>query len=166
MEKRIKAPYYTERPTTLAGFLHGKTLPNGWLYSRGMYRTKITAEDLPEHYIRGTIYKAQGYISVLGIKNIVYRPNYHINHMHRDDFLYVSYDKPIRKTVDERGFTDYWDYDALMYGGMILTFIRAIRKYKSYNIEPIAEEVKKKEKFFLEKYPEECKYMSKSCLLE
>lgn len=89
VEKRIKAPYYTERPTTLAGFLHGKTLPNGWLYSRGMYRTKITAEDLPEYYIRGTIYKAQGYISVLGIKDIVYRPNYHINHMHRDDFLYT-----------------------------------------------------------------------------
>ena len=86
--------------------------------------------------------------------------------MHRDDFLYVSYDKPIRRTVDERGFTDYWDYDALMYGGMIVTFIRAIRKHQSYNIEPIAEEVKKKERFFLEKYPEECKYMSKSCLLE
>ena len=53
-----------------------------------------------------------------------------------------------------------------MYGGMIVTFIRAIRKHQSYNIEPIAEEVKKKERFFLEKYPEECKYMSKSCLLE
>jgi len=40
---------------------------------------------------------------------------------------------------------------------MIVDFIRAVRKFQSYDIEPIADEVKRKEAFFREKYPEECK---------
>lgn len=43
-----------------------------------------------------------------------------------------------------------------MYGHMILDFIRVVRKYQSYDIELIAEEVKKKEAFYRKKYPEEC----------
>ena len=39
---------------------------------------------------------------------------------------------------------------------MILDFIRAVRQYQSYDIEPIADEVKKKEVFYREKYPEDC----------
>lgn len=166
MGKKIAAAFYTEKPTTLAGFLHGKTLPNGCLYSRGKYKTKITPKDLPDHYIEGMIFKANGYISVTGIKDIVYKPNYSVNHLHKDDHLYVSFDKPIRMTVDGRGYKEYWDYDAVLWGGMIVTYIRAIRKYQSYDIEPIAEEVKKKENFFFERYPEECRFISKSILLE
>lgn len=86
--------------------------------------------------------------------------------MHRDDFLYISYDRPIRWETDERGFTSYFDYDAILWGHMILDFIRAVRCWNSYDIEDIAEEVKKKEAFFLEKYPEESKNLGKSCLLE
>lgn len=107
-----------------------------------------------------------GYISVLGIKDIVYKPNYHINHMHRDDFIYISYNRPIRSETDARGYVSYHDYDALLWGGMIVEFIRAIRSQKSFDIDPIALEVKKKETFFLEKYPEESKFYGKSNLLE
>lgn len=97
-----------------------------------------------------------GYISVLGVKDILYKPNYHINHLHRDDFLYISYDKPIVETKDKHGYDIREGYDALLYGHMIIDFIRAVRKYQSYDIEPIAIEVKKKEAFYREKYPEEC----------
>lgn len=166
MGKRITAPFYTEKPTSLAGYFRGKALPNGWLYSKGRYKTMITPEDLPEHYLEGVIFRTYGYISVMGIKDIVYKPNYTVNHLHRDDLLFISFDKPIRTTVDGRGYTDYWDYDAVLWGGEIVRYIRAIRKYHSYDIEPIAEEVKKKEKFFFENYPEECKFISKSILLE
>ena len=166
MKKKITAPFYTVKQTSLAGYFHGEPLPNGWLYSKGKYKTKITAEDLPQHYIEGMIFKANGYISVMGIKDMIYSPNYHVNHLHKDDLLYISFDKPIRVTITERGYKDYWDYDAVLWGGMIVAYIRAIRKYQSYDIEPIAEEVKKKEKFFFENYPEECRFISKSILLE
>lgn len=86
--------------------------------------------------------------------------------MHRDDFLYVSYELPIRSETDARGYVSYHDYDALLWGSMIVEFIRAIRKWGSYDIEPIADEVKKKERFFIEKYPEECINLSPSNLLE
>lgn len=166
MAKRVIAPFYTTKKTTLKGYLHGETLPNSYLYASGKYATKITAEDLPEHYIPGVIFKSDGYISVKGIKDIAFRPNYFTKHLHRDDHMFISYDKPICNTIDERGFVDHHGYDAVIYGGMIVRFIRAVRKYGSYDIEPIAEEVKKKEKYFLEKYPEECEHLSKSMLLE
>lgn len=156
MAKRITAPFYTETKVGLSSFYKDTRLPNGYLYSKGEYKTKITAADIPKHYIHGWIFKVQGYISVLGIKDIAYYANYHINHLHKDDHLYISYDKPIRKEVDERGHIWYHDYDAVLWGYMIVDFIRAVRKHKSYDIEPIALQVKKKERYFREKYPEEC----------
>ena len=155
-KKRITAPFYTETKVGLKGLFHNTRLPNGYLYSKGEYKTKITAEDLPEYYIYGWIFKSLGYISVLGVKDIVYKPNYHINHLHKDDFLYISYDKPIVETKDKYGYDVREGYDALLYGHMILDFIRAVRKYQSYDIETIADEVKKKEAFYREKYPEDC----------
>lgn len=156
MAKKITAPFYTETKVGIRNLFHDTRLPDGCLYSKGIYRTKITAEDLPEHYIHGWIFKVQGYISVLGIKDIAYRPNYHINHLHRDDHLYISYDKKITYEADEHGRMWHHNYDAVLWGYMIVDFIRAVRKFQSYDIEPIADEVKKKEKFYREKYPEEC----------
>ena len=49
---------------------------------------------------------------------------------------------------------------------MIVEFIRAIRKWNSYDIESIVDEVKKKEAFFLDKYPEERRFYGKSNLLD
>ena len=157
MAKRIKAPFYTETKVGLKAFFQDTRLPNGYLYSKGEYKTKITAEDLPEHYIHGWIFKVQGYISVLGVKDIAYYANSHIKHLHKDDHLYISYKDRITQEADERGHMCYHGYDAVLWGYMIVDFIRAVRKYHSYNIEPIALQVKKKERFFREKYPEECK---------
>ena len=157
-KKRITAPFYTETKVGIKSLFHDTRLPNGYLYSKGKYKTNITAEDLPEHYIYGWIFKVMGYISVLGVKDIVFKPNYRINHLHKDDFLYISYDKPIVEMKDQHGYDFREGYDALLYGHMILEFIRAVRKYQSYDIEPIADGVKKKEAFFREKYPEECNH--------
>ena len=166
MKKRIKAPFYTETKLGIGNMFKDTKLPNGWLYSKGRNATKITAADLPEHYIPMTVFKVLGYISVFGIVDIKYRPNYRINHMHRDDFLYISYSTPIKGETDQYGHVRYYDYDALLYGGSIVLFIRAVRRFQSYDIEPIAAEVDKKERYFIEKHPEECAWMSLSCLLE
>ena len=55
MAKRVKAPFYTETKVGLKALFKDTRLPNGYLYSKGEYKTKITAEDLPEHYIHGWI---------------------------------------------------------------------------------------------------------------
>lgn len=147
MAKKMTAPFYTETKIGLKGMFCDTKLPNGYLYAKGQYKTKITAAELPEHYVHGWIFKAIGYISVLDIKDVVYKPNYHLNHLHKDDLLYVSYDKPIIETKDELGY-DIDGYDVLLNGSMVVDFIRAVRKYQSYDIEAIANEVQKKEDFF------------------
>ena len=76
MKKRIKAPFYTIQKACLASCFRDTTLPNGYLYSKGLFQTKITADDLPDHYIEGTVFKVDGFISVKGIKYIEYKPNY------------------------------------------------------------------------------------------
>ena len=112
------------------------------------------------------VFKVFGFLSTKGIKDIVYKPNYRINHMHKDDFLYISYNSPITCTINQLGFETYQDYDVLLWGWSIVTFIKAVRKAQSYDIEPIAEEVKRKEQFFVEKYPEECRYLNASNFLD
>lgn len=164
-KKRIKAPFYTEMKLGLVSLFNDTRLPEGYLYANGRNRTKIKPEDLPEHYIPLLVYKVNGYITVDGIKDVVYKPNYWINHMHKDDFLYISYSTPIESEVNAQGRTEYYNYDAILWGGNIVKFIREVRKHGGYNIEPIAAEVIKKEKFFIEKYPEERQYVGSSYTL-
>ncbi len=102
-KKRINAPFYTELKLGIKSLFHDTRLPNGYLYSNGRNATKITPEELPDHYIKMMVYKVEGYLSIKGIKDVVYKPNYRINHMHKDDFLYISYTGPIMSEVDEKG---------------------------------------------------------------
>ena len=164
-KKKINAPFYTEIRLGISSLFNDTRLPNGWLYANGRNRTKIKPEDLPKSYIPLMVYKVDGYIRVDGIEDIVYKPNYHINHMHKDDFLYISYSTPIKSEVDQFGHTRYYDYDALLWGGNIAHFIRAIRERGLYDIASIAAEVIKKEIYFLDKYPEERRYISSSGVL-
>lgn len=164
-KKKINAPFYTEIRLGISSLFNDTRLPNGWLYANGRNRTKIKPEDLPDTYIPLMVYKVDGYIRVDGIKDMVYKPNYRINHLHKDDFLYISYSTPIKSKVDQRGYTRYYDYDALLWGGNISHFIRAVRERGSYDIEPIATEVIKKELYYFEKYPEERIYIKSSASL-
>lgn len=164
-KKKINAPFYTEIRLGISSLFNDTRLPNGWLYANGRNKTKIKPEDLPDTYIPLMVYKVDGYIRVDGIKDMVYKPNYRINHLHKDDFLYISYSTPIKSEVDQHGYTRYYDYDALLWGGNISHFIRAIRERGSYDIEPIAAEVIKKELYYFEKYPEERIYIKSSASL-
>lgn len=158
-QKKIKVPFYTIEEASVQSCFHDTKLPNGWLYANDKNETKITAENLPEHYISMTVYKRQRYISVKRIKDIVCYPNYHINHMHKDDIFYISYDKSIRNEKCRFYSTEileFHDCDALLWGANIIDFIETVRKYKSYDIELIVAEVIRKEKYFMENYHEYC----------
>ena len=45
--------------------------PDGYLYAYGHYRTKIFPSELPEWFVRGYMYKTQGYMSAKGVKYLV-----------------------------------------------------------------------------------------------
>ena len=149
--KRITSPYYTFEKIGIDYFGRNTNLPNECLYSKGMYATKITESDLPEWYVDGIIYKRYGFLSTKGVKQMVYKPRY-MNHLYRDDCLYVSFaDEPVIE-MDKHGY--YEGYDLVVSGHMILRFIEAAKKYSNYDISELETALKEKEKWYAEKYPE------------
>ena len=129
--------------------------PNGYLYSEGIYPTKILPKDLPEWYVHGHLYKQYGYISAKGVKHLLYKPNYHFDeHLHKDDFLYISYGKEI--DLSHRGGWPYWHkgYDELIYGMTILDFVDAAEKHSGYDVTEIRNEIERKTKWYQERNPD------------
>jgi hypothetical protein len=132
--------------------------PDGTLFADLKYKTKIKESDLPEWYIPGRFYKNHGFISTLGVKDLIYYPNYVFNHMHKDDSLYISYDKPI-KEIKRSTFTgivtEHEDYDEVIGGSYIIDFILGAKKYSGYDTSKIEKEIIAKEEWFIEKFPDD-----------
>jgi len=129
--------------------------PEGYLLSPGKYRTyktKILPTDLPEWYVYGYFYKRHGYMSAKGVKYLAYRPQKHWNHMFKDDFLFVSYDRPIIHTGDT--VMSYKGHDELIYGGMIIDFLLAAEKYSGYDITEIKEQIEDKRLWLKATFPD------------
>lgn len=81
------------------GFREILDTDNPYLYSHGRYPTKITADDLPEDYLEihsRVIWYMTGFIKTSGVKEIKYTWMKE-NHLFKDDYVYLSYSKPIRK---------------------------------------------------------------------
>lgn len=130
-----------------------------YLFS-GRYKTKILPSDLPEWYLYGRYYKSWGYMSTKGIVDLVYHPNMHTNHFLKDDFLYISYKDKIEPVTDEERkikeyrYSRYKGYDQLVCGSEIIDILKGAKKYSNYDIAPIIEKLKEKEKWLRETYPE------------
>ena len=155
MAKKL-AHLYTESKSRWEGE-HFRTIygNDGTLFSGGTYPTRITPADLPEWYVHGRYYKNWGYLCAKGIKYLVYEPNMVFNHMFKDDFLYISYDRPIEPEPDrEKHIYKYRGFDEYIYGGVIVAFLRAAEKYSGYDISGIKEQIEKKRLWFKETYPE------------
>ena len=129
-----------------------ETDPEGYLFAKGLYRTKIRAKDLPEWYVQGQIHHQTGYISAKGIRHLLYKPSYAMPHLHKDDFLFVSYDQPIEQDQEDVNGIWYHGYDQILYDGMIIPFLKAAKKYSNYDISEIMDEVRKKEDWYRKYY--------------
>ena len=129
--------------------------PNGYLFSKGRYPTKITALDLPECFVYGYMYKRYGYISAQGVKQLVYVPDYSVtNHLHKYDSLFISYDKEIVPT-DDNDFPGYSGFDYVISGSIIVDFVKAVAEYSDYDVSSIIAEIEKKTQWFGENNGEE-----------
>ena len=129
---------------------------NKFLYSHGRYPTKITAEDLPDDYIKihsRVIWYMDGYLKTSGIVDIQYRWT-KINHLFKDDFIYISYKEKLKKEVDKFGYEDYSNYDVCICGPDIMNIIHAAEKYSHLNISHIRKGIRAKCKWLKENKPE------------
>ena len=154
MKKRITANLYTETKTVWRNRQHITiSNENGALFSRGEYKPKIFPSDLPEWFVEGNFYRHRGYLSAKGVKYLIYRPNKFSNHMFKDDFLYISYDKHIVPAADPQSVFKYDGLDEYIWGWNIVRFLKAAEKYSSYDISQIKEQIEQKRKWFEETFP-------------
>lgn len=127
------------------GFYYYKDKDN-YLFSYGIYKTKVREEDLPDYYVKLWLYPRYKYISLKGIKDLYYRPSFFTNHYRKDDFLYISYSDEIK--FDNQGFAV--NYDEVIYGPEIDHFIMklTIYGYDKKRLDEINRLIDKKNKWF------------------
>lgn len=147
--KKLTANLYTAEKIGISYNGGQETNENGYLYSSGKYPTRITEKELPDWFVAGTMYNTYGYISAKGVQHLVYKPTYS-NHLYKDDFLFISYEKPIIPTEDERW---YEGYDETVSGFLIPTFLNAVRHHSAIDIGAIDKAVKAKEDWYRKTYP-------------
>ena len=157
MGKKINSKLYTFTKIVFdKNGLHYEDLENNCLFSNLRYPTKITPEDLPEWFVKGRFYKNHGYLSAKGVVDLVYKPNMWINHMFRDDSLYISYNKQIVGYEEEsfgRMRTEYKDYDYVIDGTYAVEFVAAVKKYSDFDTTEIEKAMIEKAYYFAEKFP-------------
>lgn len=155
--KKLKSNLYTKEKIVLCDRRHRYTEDeNGYLFAQGIYPTKIKAEDLPEWYVYGRYYKCFGYLSAKDVVDMKYVPSKYSNHFLKDDFLLISYNTPISENPEVGGIIDvYTGYDERIYGNAILSFLKAARKYSTYDISAIAQMVQGKADWIVQTFPEE-----------
>lgn len=153
MKKRFNSPIYTKGKF---GKLYRETIntDNECLYSHGIYPTKIKKEDLPEYYIEicsRTFWYLTAYLKTTGIIDIKYEMC-KVNHMFKDDFLYISYHEPLQKGEIISGYISVVNYDVVICGGYIIPVLLAAEKYSNYDISEIHQQIDEKRIWYKEHY--------------
>ena len=152
--KKINAYFYTKGKF---GKRINKTvdIDNEYLYSLGHYPTKIKKEDLPEYYIkyisRVNLYLT-GYLKTSGVVDMDYQA-LHINHLFKDDYLYISYKEKLRKEKNSWGHENFANYDICVCGNDIVPIVLAIKKYSNIDIDNVKQKIQDKVNW----YRENCK---------
>lgn len=149
--KRIKALCYTKGHFG-KGIREIVDTDNECLYSMGRYPTKIKKEDLPEDYIEfrsRVIWYMTGYLKTSGVVDIDYKAM-KINHLFKDDYLYISYKEKLKTKENEWGSFDYTNYDITVCGNSIVPILLYIEKYSNFNIERVKKQIYDKIKWLKE----------------
>lgn len=158
-KKKITALVYTEGKFG-KGYREILDTDNPNLYSRGKYPTKITAEDLPEDYIRihsRVLWYMHGYIKTSGIVDMAYKAR-KINHMFKDDYLYISYKEKLVPEVGRWGFLEYTNYDIAVCGNSIVPIVLAAEKYSGFDATEIRKQIEDKRIWFRDNQPDDYKH--------
>lgn len=132
---------------------------DGTLFSKAHYPTKILPDELPSSFIHARIGKLFGYYDASRVVGVAYRPNKWINHLFRDDSLYLSFS-------ESNLAPDDWDHIDIILGGWdivsglaALEYLSAIPKSK---LERLQEALVDKVKTYQKTHPEEHDCISES----
>ena len=101
---------------------------SGTIYSHGRWRTKLKPEDMTDDYVKlqsRTLWYMKGWVKTSGVKDLRVHCIYN-NHLLKDDYIYISYDKPISETKSWLGSPEISDYDVMICGTCIVPGIEAI----------------------------------------
>lgn len=129
------------------------------IYERGRRKTKFIKDDFESGYCSvntKSFWYMDGFIKTTDIVDVVYKPTM-INHLFKDDNLYISYNKPIEKVKDRFGFTYYDGYDVCVCGNCIVDLIKSIdgnNPALKSKVTALKRAVNKKVRWYYEKYPE------------
>lgn len=121
-----------------------------YLYSKGFYKTKIKAEDLPNDYVKihsRSIWYMTGYLKTSGVVDIQYRYSV-FNHMFKDDYLYISYNEPIEIKTNSLGLKSYNKVDFALCGNDIINVLLAIEKNSNIDISRIKALIEEKRAYY------------------
>lgn len=161
MSKSINANLYTSTRLVYdkENDWHYEHLEDDCLYAKMKYPTHITPKDLPEWFVKGKYYGNDGFLSARDVQNLKFKPNYHLNHLHKDDVLFVSYRGEIEEYTDSfYGFPEvaYRNFDYAVEGSNILNFLLAVKIYSPMvDTEEIEKEMIKKSEWFLRDFPDD-----------
>ena len=153
MGKKISATLYMTSKLSRKSFVTEYD-DQGYLFSDGIYRTKILPEDLPEWFVRGYLYKRHGFISAKGVKYLFYVPNYNFdNHLYKYDSLLISYGTKIVPYESEDHFAWFKGYDHVIGGPLIVSYVDAAEKFSGYDVREIRQELVRKRVWYDERNP-------------
>lgn len=98
-----------------------------------LYLTKFVKDDIKDNkdYLYGRWQGRFGYIRLKGVKELIYKPNLWINHVFKDDSLYVSFHKEPMITQPDSLGSWYSGYDFCINGMDMVKFLY----YCDYNEE-------------------------------
>lgn len=154
--KKINANVYTKgkfgkRPRKIID------TDNEYLYSNGRYPTKIKKEDLPEDYIEfksRVIWYMTGYLKTSNVIDVKYMAT-KLNHLFKDDYLYISYKQKLKMEENSFGFNDYTNYDVCICGSSIIPILLSIQKHSKINIDEVKNQINDKVEWYRKKYKDD-----------
>ena len=120
-----------------------------FLYSGGVYPTKLTVSDLPDDYIpihSRVIWYMHGFLRTSGITDMKYT-YVKENHLFKDDYIYISYHGKIKKVDETDGIfkiIDYVDYDVCVCGNDIVDIVLAAEKYSGFDTAEVRKGIEEK----------------------
>ena len=145
MKKRVKAAFYTKGKFGI-GIRGFEDTNNPFLYSQGMYPTKITEDDLPEYYIpihARVIRYMQGFLKTSGIVDMDYSYCKE-NHLFKDDYIFISYSEKLRWEPGPWGFPECINYDVCVDGNDIIEIVLAAEKYSGFDTTEVRRKIEEK----------------------
>ena len=130
-----------------------------FLYSGGVYPTKLTASDLPDDYIpihSRVIWYMRGFLRTAGITDMKYT-YVKENHLFKDDYIYISYHGKIKKVDETEGIfriLDYVDYDVCVCGNDIVDIVLASEKYSGFDTAEVRKGIEEKRVWLRDNEPD------------